>query len=254
MLKPRTGSLTSRVAGIDGAPGGWAVVITEVGRSSIRKIAKLSDLIDSFPQFEIIAVDIPIGLLDSYQVGGRECDRAARTLLREERGRSIFPVPLRCVLEVLNGPPLPIVEKHQEACRRSRGSGPQAKGISRQAFNILSKIREVDDLLHVRPELRPVIHEIHPELCFYELAGGKPMANSKASRLGKEERRAALGRAFPDLDVIEKAGRTQGLHVEDILDAAAACWSADRLAAGLGRSLPEVVPYDATGLPMAIWR
>jgi predicted RNase H-like nuclease len=158
------------------------------------------------------------------------------------------------VLEVLNGPPLPIVEKHQEACRRSRSSGPEAKGISRQAFNILSKIREVDDLLNARPELRLVMREIHPELCFYELAGGKPMTNGKTSRLGKEERRAALGRAFPDLDVIEKAGRTQGLHVEDILDAAAACWSAERLAVGLGRSLPEDVPYDTTGLPMAIWR
>jgi predicted RNase H-like nuclease len=229
-------------------------VIMEAGRSSTRKIAKLSDLFDSVPRFEIVAIDVPIGLLDSYQVGGRECDRAARMLLGEERGRSVFPAPVRCVLEVLNGPPFPVVEKHQEACRRSRGSGPQAKGISRQVFHILSKIGEADDLLHGRPELRPVIHEIHPELCFYELAGGKPMTNGKASRLGKEERRAALGRAFPDLDVIEKAGRTQGLHVEDILDAAAACWSADRLAAGLGRSLPEVVPYDATGLPMAIWR
>jgi predicted RNase H-like nuclease len=226
----------------------------EAGRSSTRKIAKLSDLFDSVARFESIAIDVPIGLLDAYEVGGRECDRAVRTLLGEERGRSVFPAPVRCVLEVLNGPPLPIVEKHQEACRRSRSSGPEAKGISRQAFNILSKIREVDDLLNARPELRLVMREIHPELCFYELAGGKPMTNGKTSRLGKEERRAALGRAFPDLDVIEKAGRTQGLHVEDILDAAAACWSAERLAVGLGRSLPEDVPYDTTGLPMAIWR
>jgi Protein of unknown function (DUF429) len=173
----------------------------EAGRSSTRKIAKLSDLFDSAARFESIAIDVPIGLLDAYEVGGRECDRAVRTLLGEERGRSVFPAPVRCVLEVLNGPPLPIVEKHQEACRRSRSSGPEAKGISRQAFNILSKIREVDDLLNARPELRLVMREIHPELCFYELAGGKPMTNGKTSRLGKEERRAALGRAFPDLDV-----------------------------------------------------
>jgi predicted RNase H-like nuclease len=53
--------------------------------------------------------------------------------------------------------------------------------------------------------------------------------------------------------LIERTGGAVGLHVEDILDAAAACWSAGRLAAGLGRSLPEVVPYDTTGLPMAIW-
>jgi predicted RNase H-like nuclease len=156
------------------------------------------------------------------------------------------------VLEVLNGLALEVAEKHQEACRRSRGSALHAKGITRQTFNILPKIREVDDLLHARPELCDVIREIHPELCFRELAG-MPMRHCKSSRAGKDERRTALGRAFPDLDLIEKDGRTQGLPVEDIFDAAAACWSARRLATGKGRSLPEVVPFDSTGLHMAIW-
>jgi predicted RNase H-like nuclease len=96
---------------------------------------------------------------------------------------------------------LPVADKHREACRRSRASAPHGKGISRQTFNILPKIREVNDLLRERPELRDLIREIHPEL----------------------------------------------------FDAAAACWSARRLATGQGRSLPEVIPFDSTGLPMAIW-
>ena len=246
-------SAVSCVAGIDGTPGGWAAVIMDGGRSSIRKIASLSDLIDSIRQFDIIAIDVPIGLLDCYQVGGRGCDRLARRRLGQARGRSVFPAPARCVLEALNMSPLPVADKHREACRRSRASAPNGKGISRQTFNILPKIREADDLLQARPELRPVIREIHPELCFYELAGSRPMTYGKASRAGKDERRAALGPAFSDLDLIERNGGAVGLHVEDILDAAAACWSAGRLAAGLGRSLPEVVPYDTTGLPMAIW-
>jgi predicted RNase H-like nuclease len=241
----------SCIAGIDGAPGGWAAVLTEGKRSSIRKVGKLADFVQSGSQFEIIAVDVPIGLLDSYQAGGRDCDRATRRRLGP-RGRSVFPAPVRCVLEVLNGLALEVAEKHQEACRRSRGSALHAKGITRQTFNILPKIREVDDLLHARPELCDVIREIHPELCFRELAG-MPMRNCKSSRAGKDERRTALGRAFPDLDLIEKDGRTQGLPVEDIFDAAAACWSARRLATGKGRSLPEVVPFDSTGLHMAIW-
>jgi predicted RNase H-like nuclease len=53
--------------------------------------------------------------------------------------------------------------------------------------------------------------------------------------------------------MIEKAGRDQGLPMEDILDATVACWSAIRLAGGYGRSLPDAVPRDITGLPMAIW-
>jgi predicted RNase H-like nuclease len=227
-------------------------VLTECGQSSIRKIANLSDLIDSIPQFDIIAVDVPIGLLDCYQVGGRECDRLARRRLGQARGRSVFPAPVRCVLEALNMSPLPVADKHQEACRLSRASAPHAKGISRQTFNILPKIREADDLLQACPELRPVVREIHPELCLYDLAG-RPMTHRKASQAGKDERRAALGPAFSDLDLIERNGGAVGLDVEDILDAAAACWSAGRLAAGLGRSLPEIVPHDSTGLPMAIW-
>jgi hypothetical protein len=65
--------------------------------------------------------------------------------------------------------------------------------------------------------------------------------------------RAILGQVFLDLELIEKNGGAQGLQIEDIFDAAAACWSARRLATGQGRSLPEVIPFDSTGLPMAIW-
>jgi predicted RNase H-like nuclease len=75
----------------------------------------------------------------------------------------------------------------------------------------------------------------------------------KSSILGREERRRALMRSFPELDVIEKAGRAQALPIEDALDAAVACWSALRLAGGKGHSLPRSVPHDGTGLPMAIW-
>ena len=76
-----------------------------------------------------------------------------------------------------------------------------------------------------------MVREIDPELCFYELAG-RPMTHRKASQAGKDERLAALGPAFSDLDLIERNGGAVGLDVEDILDAAAACWSAGRLAAG----------------------
>jgi predicted RNase H-like nuclease len=53
--------------------------------------------------------------------------------------------------------------------------------------------------------------------------------------------------------MIVKTGRDQGLPIEDILDATVACWSALRMVSGKSRSLPEAVPFDITGLPMAIW-
>jgi predicted RNase H-like nuclease len=75
------------------------------------------------------------------------------------------------------------------------------------------------------------------------------------ARLARRKRRAAGGlRASVSRPKRHREnGRAEGLQVEDILDAAAACWSAGRLAAGHGRKLPEIVKLDSTGLPMASW-
>jgi predicted RNase H-like nuclease len=149
--------------------------------------------------------------------------------------------------------PILSAKTHREASDRSRASAPGAKGITIQAFNILPKVRQIDDLLRDRPELRDVVREVHPELCFRELTGGKPMCNHKSLREGTHERREALTRDFPQMNAIEKAGRDRGLKIEDILDATVACWSACRLANRKGRSVPEIIQRDSVGLPMAIW-
>jgi predicted RNase H-like nuclease len=84
------------VVGIDGAPGqNWAVVILDSGRLSIHKIAErdLSNFLGS-NDFKIVAIDVPIGLLDSYDKGGRLCDREARKLLGSRRN-SVFSAPIR---------------------------------------------------------------------------------------------------------------------------------------------------------------
>ena len=233
----------THVAGVDGTPDGWAVVIMEAGRLSIRKDAAFSNIFDGATDFDIVAVDIPIGLLDAYEVGGRVCDRAARSFLGRPRGSSVFPAPVRPVLAATTW---------EDACARSRASAPGGKGVNKQTFALLPKIREVDELLQTRPKLPEVVREIHPEVSFSALVG-TPMTHRKATLLGREERQRALARSFPELHVIEKDGRDQGLPIEDILDATVACWSALRLVGGKGRSLPDVIPLDSTGLPMAIW-
>jgi predicted RNase H-like nuclease len=192
--------------------------------------------------FAAIAIDIPIGLLDGYEIGGRVCDRAARKLLGRLRGSSVFPPPVRSALAA---------ECYGDACAISRGCG--GKAISKQTFGILPKIREIDALLQSRPELRKVVREVHPEVSFREMAGGRPMEYRKVSAAGRDERRRALAGFIPRLTEIEQDGRKQGLPIEDILDAAAACWSAARIAMGTARSLPADVPLDATGVPTAIW-
>ncbi len=72
-------------AGVDGTPGGWAVVISDLNRTSVQKVAALSDLFDSRSDLKIVAVDVPIGLLEHYEKGGRACDRMARKFLGKGR-------------------------------------------------------------------------------------------------------------------------------------------------------------------------
>lgn len=232
----------SCVAGVDGAPDGWAVVIKDGNQWFVENVTPFCEIFEIGIDFDLIAIDVPIGLLDVYEIGGRACDRAARRLLGKSRGSSVFPAPVRPVLSAAS---------YEEACVRSRESAPHGRAISKQCFCILPKIREIDEVLQTRPELRELIREVHPEVCFAELAGN-PMSNRKASSLGRMERKEALARPFPELSAIEKVGRHQGLPIEDILDAAVACWSALRLAQGAGRSVGELVHLDATGLRMAI--
>ena len=82
-----------------------------------------------------------------------------------------------------------------DACALSRASALRGKAISKQTFAILPKIREIDDLLQTRTELRPVVREVHPEVSFAELVGN-PMIYRKSSVAGREERRTALSRVF----------------------------------------------------------
>lgn len=230
------------VVGLDGTPGGWAAVFLSDGSLDIKRITFLQEFFADTSECEIIAIDIPIGLIDAYEIGGRVCDRAARGILGK-RASSVFPAPVRPVLDGTS---------YAGACDISRSSGPLGKAITKQTFHILPKIREVDSLLAGRPGLRKIMREVHPEVSFRELTGSA-MLNSKRKSAGRKERREALMKAFPKFEALEAKGRAQGLPVEDILDAAVACWSAYRIATGIGRSFPRDIPLDSCGLGMAIW-
>ena len=80
------------VAGIDGCRGGW--VSFRVDLASLNTSVELIDLphiLRNKPDdIAILAIDIPIGLLESP----RACDKAARKLLGQPRGSSVFPAAL----------------------------------------------------------------------------------------------------------------------------------------------------------------
>ena len=147
---------------------------------------------------DAFAVDMPIGLLEH---GPRACDVEARRRLGPRRS-SVFPTPLR---------PMLAATTYAEALA--------VGGLSKQAFNLLPKIREVDAVM--TPDKQKQIAEVHPELCFARLRG-QPCAAPKRTPEGRAERVAALGVAL---------GRPpSGAAWDDVLDACALVETARRLA------------------------
>ncbi|HJY83633.1 MAG TPA: DUF429 domain-containing protein [Candidatus Binatia bacterium] len=232
------------VAGVDGCRAGWVVVLaqpqaTGTPEYDIRLCPYFTDVLSLSPGPAVIAVDIPIGLLDKPQAGGRECDRQARRLL-ECRASSVFTPPTRVLLEA------------------TRYEQVRSHGLSIQAFGILPKIREVDRLM--TPELQTSVHEAHPELAFRSLTGA-PMQHNKKTPTGREERMQALERApggsFRETrQACERAllalKRSQ-IVSDDLLDAHVLAWLALRIVKGQADRIPPNPPLDRKGLRMEIW-
>lgn len=233
----------SWVAGVDGCRAGWVVVLAQQTRDAqghhVRLCARFAEVLSLSPQPAVIAVDIPIGLLDTPQPGGRECDRQARRLLGR-RASSVFTPPTRALLAAT----------HYEQVR--------SHGVSIQAFGILPKIREVDRLM--TSQLQTSVHEAHPELAFRSLAGA-PMQHNKKTLAGREERLQALARASGGRlsgirEACENALKTfkrSQIVPDDLLDAYILAWLALRIVERQANRVPSDPPVDEKGLRMEIW-
>lgn len=233
--------ITRRVSGADGCRHGW-VVLTEdldTGEISWHLRENCHELIHANPESLVTAVDMPIGL---PALGARRCDREARKLLGAPRASSVFPAPIRRVLEATT---------YEEAC--DIRFGLEGKQLSKQAWGIVPKIRELDRVLRQDPALQDRIREVHPEVSFYFLAGERPMEHSKKTKAGRAERHALLEPIFGEwIEAALAERRTLGSAVDDILDAFVALWSARRIAAGRARIVPLEPPVDPEGLRMEI--
>jgi predicted RNase H-like nuclease len=228
-------------AGVDGCRAGWICVSREVGSREIVSgcFESARALFAQRPAPDVIGIDIPIGLTDC---GPRDCDREARRLLGRPRASSVFPAPIRAVLAA---------RSWEEACTiRSRVEG---KRMSKQAWAIVGRIREVDEELRARARLRTRVREVHPEVSFREWSGA-PMRLRKTSHGGLEERRRLVDEHFGPaaFDDVRARFRVKNVGHDDILDAFAALWSAQRILRRASRSLPERPPLDPCALRMEI--
>ena len=227
--------------GVDGCPAGWFFVALEpTGRSRWDIVPTLADLVAETSEPARVFVDIPIGLLDGP--GPRECDQMARRALGAPRASSVFPAPARPVLDAVD---------YEDAKRLSREA--TGKALSKQAFAILDRCREVDRLLRGDAKARRIVREIHPEVCFWAIAGRRPMEHNKKTEEGFRERIELLKRirpsAEPEIEDMLRQFRRRDVARDDAVDALAAALTASAPTAAL-RTLPPAPEQDRAGLRM----
>jgi predicted RNase H-like nuclease len=207
-----------RVVGVDGTKGGWVAIALEDGRFVedfiLRPLeTRFHELVDA----RVIAVDVPIGF------GPRRADAAARGFLQGVAS-TVFTTPPRETLEVPFGPGL---------------------GVSAQAHALGPRITHVTRLAESDPRFR----EVHPEVSFRALKDEHPLRHRKKWAGGALERIELLRRHGIELTDL---GPAASAPLDDVLDAAAAAWSAQRIAAGTAGTLPDP-PEVIGGHPVAIW-
>jgi predicted RNase H-like nuclease len=227
--------------GVDACKKGWfAVSLGHQDSWKINIYKTTGDFGKTLQAAALIFIDIPIGLPDTRR---RLCDLQARKILRQ-RSSSVFTVPCREALTA---------KSHQRACRINQQM--MGIGISIQTWNISSKIIEVDQWLCNKKPAKQQIRESHPELCFWALAGGKPMAYPKKSPQGFAERYAILKKNHPHteamVDLALHQFRRKDLARDDILDAIVLAVSAGCPAESI-KTVPSDPPRDTKGLPMEI--
>ena len=232
---------TPRYFGIDGCPDGWFCVGVDAEAGWTITVIAADAIAKHVVSARAVFIDIPIGLVDSGPTE-RTCDLEARRMLGRPRGSSVFPVPARASLSARD---------YREALSLNRRQ--TARGISKQAWMIAPKIKAVDDALQNDASLRGVLHESHPEICFWALNGARAMRYNKKTVAGRQERMALLKQLFPPTDALfdeaAKRYRRRQVAMDDIVDAMVLAVSAS-LGDSHYRTIPNSPPRDATGLAM----
>jgi predicted RNase H-like nuclease len=228
--------------GVDGCPAGWLCVAldTDIGEVCGEIQTDSGRLLNCNGRADVVtAIDIPIGLPSA---GPRPCDGPVRGLLGA-RASSVFPAPVRAALSA---------DSYKAACDASAKAC--GKRLSKQTYAILPKIRDVDSALRGRSAQPSGVYEVHPELSFYFWNGRRPMRHPKTTGFGFLERYRLVEHAFRDAaDRIRGTFERKAVSDDDILDAFAALWTAQRIHAGVAQRVPETEERDQCGLLMRMF-
>lgn len=248
--------MTLRLAGIDGCRGGWVVARWDgAGRLDLIRVARVEALFDTPDAPAIACVDMPIGLPETGEIGGRSAERAVRPLLGA-RQSSVFAVPARAAVMAGLGPG-DERERFAAACAAALAHSSPPRKVSIQCFNLFPKIAELDELLLRRAELRDRLVECHPEVSF-RIMNGAPLDVAKKVKSrpyppGLDLRIGLLARAGVPIDLLNgKTAAALGAGLDDLVDACACAVTAKRVFEGNALRFPDPPERDARGLMVAI--
>jgi predicted RNase H-like nuclease len=228
-----------KIAGIDGSKGGWVCVSGYENNFKELKFEKLKEFNDiKSKDFNLVLVDIPIGLDINLKKGGRIVDKLARKELLTNKS-SIFNAPSRLVLEAKN---------YEEANKINKNKG---MGLSKQSWNLVKKIKEVDDF--IRNSNKTIIFESHPEIIFQVMKRDK-VSTKKKNDEGIIERRNLLEKNGFNKVFLERnlSAKDSFYKKDDFIDACSLFWSANRAIAKTEVKIPNDIVLDSEGIIMQI--
>ena len=203
------------------------------------KFEKLKEFNDiKSKDFDLVLVDIPIGLDINLKKGGRIVDKLARKELLTNKS-SIFNAPSRLVLEATN---------YEEANKINKNKG---MGLSKQSWNLVKKIKEVDDF--IRNSNKTIIFESHPEIIFQVMKRDK-VSTKKKNDEGIIERRNLLEKNGFNKVFLERnlSAKDSFYKKDDFIDACSLFWSANRAIAKTEVKIPNDIVLDSEGIIMQI--
>lgn len=224
------------VLGVDGCRGGWLVcALTDDGSVSFEVMGSFGG-VDS--ACDLVAVDMPVGL---SATGVRGVDAAAKRVLGKWHSR-VFQTPARAVFDAVDYPSANVMSRDVSG-----------KGLSKQMWHIMPKIREVDEAICDGNGMRAMARECHPEICFWGLSGSVISENKKTDE-GAAKRLAVLSAFINDVHgVVERALEgvpKSRMARDDVIDALVCAVTAAGVWDGSLRTLPEEPERDGFGLAM----
>ena len=233
-----------KTAGLDGCRAGWLLVSFD-DKGLYKVLRTEEEFRETLHVYDHIFIDMPIGLEEDQYT--RTCDRLLREKLGSEYASSVFSPPIRPALHAPS-----YVEANMQSYEITE------KKLSLQAWNITPKIKMLDRLLQVEPELRVKVFESHPELLFMILNGGQIYQKKKTKR-GLRHRLDLISALEPVADDffrdIKEEFRRNEVAEDDIVDAMVLALAAKETHPGTTgqlATLPEEPEVDETGLVKAI--